>query len=296
MPTFDTPEPINASINLLAGDVRISASDRSDTVVVVSPADGSNDSDVKAAEQIRVEYSNGTLVVKAPKTRYRAFSFRNSGSIDVAIELPADSQVLGETSMGDFSSDGRLGECRFVTGVGNIGLDHTGPLQLTTGTGRVTVGRTTGRTEVTGAGDVRIREIDGPAVIKNLNGDSWIGAVTGDLRCNAANGDITVDRAQATVNAKTANGDVRIGEVVRGSVALSTSYGELEIGIREGTAALLDLGTKFGNVRNSLAASDNPDSSDQTVEVRARTSFGDIVIRRSNPFPYAENDQAKDAE
>ena len=291
MSTFDTPEPINVSIDLLAGDVRISASDRSDTVVVVSPTDGSNDSDVKVAEQTRVEYSNGTLVIKAPKPRYRAFSFRNSGSIDVTVELPEDSQVLGETSMGDFSSDGRLGECRFVTGVGNIGLDKTGPLHLTTGTGRVTVGRTTGRTEVTGAGDVRIREIDGPAVIKNLNGDTWVGAVTGDMRCNAANGDITIDRTQATVSAKTANGGVRVGEVVRGSVVLSTSYGELEIGIRKGTAARLDVATKFGNVRNSLAASDSPDSSDQTVEVRARTSFGDIVIRRSNPSLYEEDDQ-----
>src|SRR5680860_855585 len=111
MSTFDTPEPINVSIDLLAGDVRISASDRSDTVVVVSPTDGSNDSDVKVAEQTRVEYSNGTLLIKAPKPRYRSFSFRNSGSIDVTVELPADSQVLGETSMGDFSSEGQLGEC-----------------------------------------------------------------------------------------------------------------------------------------------------------------------------------------
>jgi hypothetical protein len=30
-----------------------------------------------------------------------------------------------------------------------------------------------------------------------------------------------------------------------------------------------------------LTASDGPEPSDQTVEVRARTSYGDIVIRRS---------------
>jgi DUF4097 and DUF4098 domain-containing protein YvlB len=290
MSTFDTPEPISVSLTLVAGDVRISASDRNDTVVVVTPTDSSNDSDVKVAEQTRVEYSNGALLIKAPKPRYRAFSFRNSGSIDVAIELPSDSQVDGEASVGDFSSDGRLGESRFVTGVGNLRLDHTGPLQLKTGTGTVSVGSTSGRTDITGAGDVRIRKIDGPAVIKNLNGDTWVGEITGDLRCNAANGDITVDSAQATVAAKTANGDVRIGEIVRGSVVLSTSYGELEVGIREGTAALLDVGTKFGNVRNSLTASGGPESSDKSVEVRARTSFGDIVIRRSNPSLYQDND------
>jgi hypothetical protein len=84
------------------------------------------------------------------------------------------------------------------------------------------------------------------------------------------------------VAARTANGAVRIGEVARGSVELDTAYGELEIGIRAGTAALLDLRSKFGSVRNSLAASDGPEPSETTVEVRARTSFGDIVIRRSS--------------
>jgi DUF4097 and DUF4098 domain-containing protein YvlB len=152
---------------------------------------------------------------------------------------------------------------------------------VTSGLGAITVDRAVGRTEVTGAGDVRIREIAGSAVIKNLNGDTWIGEVTGDLRCKAANGDITVDRADAAVVAKTAYGDVRIGEVVRGMVVLGTASGELEVGIREGTAALLDVRSKFGSVRNSLAASDAPVPSDQTVEVHARTSYGDIVIRRS---------------
>jgi DUF4097 and DUF4098 domain-containing protein YvlB len=128
---------------------------------------------------------------------------------------------------------------------------------------------------------VSIREIDGSAVIKNLNGVTWIGEVRGDLRCNAANGDVTVDRALGAVTAKTANGSVRIGEVVSGTVELTTAYGELEVGVQEGTAALLDVRSQFGSVRNSLTASNGPAPSDQTVELRARTSFGDIVIRRS---------------
>ena len=59
-------------------------------------------------------------------------------------------------------------------------------------------------------------------MIKNSNGDTWIGEAGGDLRLNAANGDIAVDVAHAGVVAKTANGDVRLGEVVRGSVVLET--------------------------------------------------------------------------
>jgi len=282
MTTFDTPEPISVSIELVVGNVRIIASDRSDTVVEVNASDKSNESDVKAAERTRVDYSHGRLLIKSPKHWKHYTPFGGGESVDVTIELPTGSHVEGEAPMAEFRCEGRLGECRFSTATGSIRLDQTGPLHLNAGVGSITVDRAVGRTEVTGAGDIRIREIDGPATIKNLNGDIWVGEVTGDLRCKASNGNIAVDRAHATIVAKTANGDVRFGEVARGSVVLETAFGELEVGIRKGTSALLDVRSKFGNVRNSLTASDAPDSSDETVEVRARTSFGDIVIRRSD--------------
>ncbi len=133
----------------------------------------------------------------------------------------------------------------------------------------------------TGSGRVRLGQIDGNAVIKNSNGDSWIGEAAGDLRVNAANGSISVDHANADVNARSANGDVRVGGVTRGSASLKTSFGEIEVGIQAGTAARLDVHTQFGRIHNQLDSSDAPGPSDQTVEVSARTSYGDIVIRRS---------------
>ena len=55
----------------------------------------------------------------------------------------------------------------------------------------------TGRAEVTvGSGDIRLRELDDSAVIKNSNGDTWVGTAAGDLRLSAANGSIAVDVAQ----------------------------------------------------------------------------------------------------
>jgi DUF4097 and DUF4098 domain-containing protein YvlB len=281
MPTFETPEPISVTIEIVVGDVRIIASDRRDTVVSVNPNDVSKQSDVRAAEQARVEFSQGRLLIRTPKSWKLYTPFGGRESIDVAIELPAGSSVEAEAAVGDFRADGRLGECTVKTSVGNIRLDETGPANLSTTAGSVIVDSVAGRAEITGSGQLRIRQIDGSALIKNLNGGIWIGEVKGDLRCNSANGDITIDRALGAVDAKTANGAVRIGEVVRGAVQLGTSNGELEVGIREGTAALLDLRSSYGNVRNTLTASDGPEPSDQTVEVRARTSYGDIVIRRS---------------
>jgi hypothetical protein len=39
--------------------------------------------------------------------------------------------------------------------------------------------------------------------------------------------------------------------------------------------------TGFGRVRNLLENAIRPEETDQTVEVRGRTSYGDITIRRS---------------
>ena len=69
---------------------------------------------------------------------------------------------------------------------------------------------------------------------------------------NAANGRITIDRAGATVTAKTANGDIRIGEVARGATVAHTALGKVDIGVRDGVAAWLDLNTSFGTVVSDL--------------------------------------------
>jgi hypothetical protein len=279
MPTFDTPGPISITIDVAVGDVRMSAGDRATTAVEVQPSDPSNDDDVKAAELTRVEYENEQLLVKAPKLR--SWLSKRGGSIEVTIELPAGSHVQGALGVADFHCDGRLGDCRMKTGLGRIELDSADTPKLRSGAGDITLDRATGHAEVTaGAGDVRLRELDSSAEIKNSNGDTWVGVAGGDLRLNAANGSIAVDLAQANVGAKSANGDVRLCEVVSGSVVLETKLGDLEVGIREGTAAWLDVNTRFGHVRNALDAADAPEPSAQTVQVRARTSVGEIVIRR----------------
>jgi DUF4097 and DUF4098 domain-containing protein YvlB len=288
MPAFATPEPISVTIELGMGDARIIASDRTDTVIEVRPRDDSKASDIRAAEQTRVEYSSGRLLVK---TTQRSFFGRGS-SVDVTIELPTGSHVQGDSGMGEFSCEGHLGECRFKTGMGNIRLDHTGELHLKTGMGNIAVDRALGDADVTtGSGDVRIGTIEGAAVIKNSNGDTVVGEVTGDLRVKSANGRISIDRAHASVIAKTANGNVRIGEVMRGAIVLETAAGELEVGIREGTATWLDVSSHYGRVRNSLDEADSPEPSEATVEIRARTSYGDIKIGRSNQTTQTRSNQ-----
>jgi DUF4097 and DUF4098 domain-containing protein YvlB len=279
--TFETPEPISAVVDIVAGDVRIAASERADTVVDVRPSDPTDKDDVKVAEQTRVECVDGHLMVKAPKLR--SWSLRgHGGSIDVTVELPVRSAVHGAGQLMDFRTEGELGDLRVKTGIGRIAVERAARLNLKAGAGEITVERATAHADVNaGSGDVRLGELDDTAVVKNSNGDTWIGVAAGELRVNAANGDIAVEQARAGVGAKSANGSVRLGEVARGSVVLETKIGELEVGIREGSAAWLDVSSHTGRVHNRLEASEAPDAAADTVRVRARTTIGDVVIGRS---------------
>jgi len=282
MPTFDTPRAIAAVIDMPAGHIEIRAADRTDTVIDVRPTDPGSDADVQAVDQVRVDFSDGRLSVTASKSRFRSL-FRRPPSVDVTVDLPTDSRV-DVSGWADIRTDGRLGDSTFDTAAGTVRIAETGRLKLRTAAGDVSVARAVGHADVTTAsGKVRVGEIDGTAVVKTSNGDITLGEVTGDVRLNTANGDIAVDRALATVAAKTAYGSIRVGEVVRGAVVLETSFGELEVGVRTGTAAWLDLQSGYGTVRSLLDAADAPSPSDDTVEVRARTGYGDIVIRRAEP-------------
>jgi DUF4097 and DUF4098 domain-containing protein YvlB len=282
MPSFDTPEPILVDLEPVVGNVRIVAGDRTDTVVDVAPSDPSDESDVKAAEQTVVEFSGGTLSVRAPKMRLLDFPYNKTRSIEVTIELPEGSRVQGSTGLGDLHATGLLGECRYKSSTGHVRVDHTGELHLHTSAGNVVVGQVTGNADIsTSSGQLRVGAIAGTGVVKNSNGATTIGSASGTLRVRSANGDITVEHADDGVDAKTANGAVRVLDAVRGTLTLETSMGDIEIGIREGSAAWLDVKTKFGRVTNDMTATAAPDAATDKVEAHANTSFGDITVHHS---------------
>ncbi|MCK7627512.1 DUF4097 domain-containing protein [Streptomyces sp. RS10V-4] len=279
MPSFATPEAISVTARVDAGSLRFAAGDRSDTVVEVRPRNPKKDRDVRAAEQTEVTYAGGVLTVRTPKPRNL---IGPAGTVDVSVELPAGSQVDVTGAWLQVFGEGRLGEVRAKTSSGDVRLDTAGPLQLTASHGSITVDRVEGKAEITtSSGSLRVGFVDGPAVLKNSHGSTTVGAATGDLRVSGANGDIDIARAEGSVAATTAHGTLRVGEVARGTVQLETSYGAIEVGVREGTAAWLDVSSERGQVRNTLPASQSPDETEDTVEVRARTRYGNIDVRRA---------------
>ena len=95
MHTFETPAPITAELHVPAGRIQIIASDRSDTIVEVQPADSSKNRDVKAARETVVELTGGMVRVTTP-IRHQALG--PSGAVAVSLRLPAGSRVAANAA------------------------------------------------------------------------------------------------------------------------------------------------------------------------------------------------------
>ena len=286
--TFNTLAPITVVLDLYVADVRIEASDRADTAVHVRPSDPDKAADVKAAENTRVEYDEATrtlsVVSRKPRNRFVNFSSKRPESIDLLIETPTDSDVRGEAEIGDFQSAGVLGVVQLKTDVGAVHLAQTGPANLRSGVGEISVEEISGAGQVNcGSGVVRLGAVDGTADVTNGNGKVRVGVVTGAANVKSANGSVYVDRALSDITASASNGEVQIREVVRGKVTATSKNGAVEVGVREGSAAWLELNTNLGHVYNELDSAAAPEAGEpiDKVEIHADTKLGDVTIRRA---------------
>ncbi len=286
--TFATPSPIAVTLDLYVANVRITASDRTETTADVRPTDPNKAADLKAAENTRVEYDETTrtlsVVSRKPVTRFVNFSSKRPESIDVVLELPTDSDLSGDAELGDFEAVGALGTVVIKTNLGSVRLAETGPLSVRGGVGRISVEAVSGSARVHSASsEIRIGSVDGVAEVSNSNGRVQVGSITGAANLKVSNGSLTVERALSDITAASANGEVRIGEVVRGKVSATSKNGSVEVGVREGSAAWLELNASVGHVYNELASADAPaaDEPVERVEIQAGTKLGDVTIRRA---------------
>jgi hypothetical protein len=271
MPTFTTPNPITATLTTAGAQVRVAASERADTVVLVQPINSANPTDVKVAENTKVDFSAGELSVKTTR------SGDKHGSVAITIELPAGSNLVLNTAWTDVHADGPLGDCDLSIASGQVQLDHIAALRGNLAAGEVAIGHVAGAVDVEGgAAGLRIGEVDGVVRYAGSSGKVWIGHARSDVNLNGASGSFDVDHAEGSVTAKAGNCPIRVGRMTRGQAELMNAAGGIEVGIDEGTAATVDARSTKGAVRNSLTAQDNPDNK---VTLYARTRLDDIVLR-----------------
>jgi hypothetical protein len=87
MPTFATPGPVTATVEVAGAQVRVTASDRTDTAVLVEPRDATSRKDVKVAGQTKVDFADGQLAIKTttPGDKSGSVAITGSGNIEVGI-------------------------------------------------------------------------------------------------------------------------------------------------------------------------------------------------------------------
>ncbi|WP_055490675.1 DUF4097 family beta strand repeat-containing protein [Streptomyces sp. TP-A0356] len=220
MQKYDTPTPISAVLDIPAGRIQVIAADRADTTVEVLPANASKDRDVKAAEQTKVEYSDGVLQIETSAAKHQILG--PSGSIEVTIKLPAGSRIEAKAAGAEFRAVGRLGDVAFDGAHGAHGaakLDEAASVRLTALAGDVSVGRLGGPAEIsTLQGDIHIAEaVRGSVVLRTQSGDVTVVAahgVSASLDAGTGYGRIhnslknTEGTADLNIHATTTHGDI----------------------------------------------------------------------------------------
>jgi DUF4097 and DUF4098 domain-containing protein YvlB len=275
MPTFATPEPITASVTTSGARVRVAASERSDTVVLVEPVNSASKSDVKVAENTKVDFTGGALSIKT------TMSGDKNGSVAITIELPVGSWLVLNTAWTDVNAEGLLGDCELNIASGQVRLDHVAGLKANLVAGSVQVGHIAGTATIeAGAAAVRIGVATGVVRHRGSTGKVWIGHALSDIDLGGSSGSFGIDRAEGSVTAKAGDCPIRIGRLARGQAELMNASGGIEVGIGEGTAASVDAKSTKGAVHNSLPTQENVGEFTDKVTVHARTRLDDIVIHR----------------
>lgn len=283
MPTFDTPRPISVVVDVAGVLLTLNAGSDGETTVDLRPHNPARSADVELAARTTVDLMAGRLVVRSPRTaRSRLRTLFGGGErVDLALALPAGSS-LEVRGWADVTAQGPLDAVDIDTAMGDISLDRVGRVHAKTSMGDIRVGSATGSAQLrTSAGSIEVGRAGGDLTANTSTGDVRVEDGEGELRLFTSAGDVRVERAAADVRAKTLAGDVRLRSVRSGAVTAETTYGQLEIGVGPGTAAWLDVQARHGVVRTELEQAEGPGDGEHTVEIRATTGYGDILLRRA---------------
>jgi hypothetical protein len=214
----------------------------------------------------------------------------------VHVTAPAHSTVQLASQSADARITGTAAALRVRTASGDItAADVTGPTEMTTASGDVRVQAVGGELRCrTASGDVEVAAVGGPVVVHTVSGDARLGSPAGD------------------VEVRTVSGDIRIADLTAGRAKLTAVSGAIDVGIHAGSLAAVNLTTISGSTRSDFdvredggpadvspdasrpGGPDGPEGPDGSggpeapdarrapqLDIRARTTSGDIRLRRS---------------
>lgn len=245
---------------------------------------------------------------------WRGLASGASWGLRLEARVPAGSWLDLRSKVATLKTEGRFGSVRWASRLGDITVERTEFLSADIGMGNLKVGSCDAAEIDGGAGDITIKEIDGSLVVDGGMGDVRVRSLRGTATIVTELGGVTLDSVSASGGTPDAEGqiadlrvsctagDIKIKELTSGSARLSTTMGDVTVGIaRESDLVHADLRSGAGSTRCKVPLAPGTQAQQppqpQTygtpgaawgtppaplgVQVRAMSSSGDITVRRA---------------
>ena len=247
---FNTPDPVQLSAENGSGRVHVTATETSETHVVVTG---------RHADEVEVTQQGRAIRIAPPRRRT---GFFGDDSLDIDISLPIGSDLNIRTGSADVSTQGPVGSMQVKTGSGDVDIEEScEDVQVKSGSGDVRIGEAQASAAVsTGSGDVEIGRNRGPVVVKTGSGDVRFREATTEVSVMTGSGDLTIDTAR------------------NGRFHAKGASGSIHVGIPAGTPVWTDISTLSGRIHSDVEGAGEPVEGAAHVELRASTVSGDVVL------------------
>jgi DUF4097 and DUF4098 domain-containing protein YvlB len=271
--SFPTPTPVHLFVENGAGRIAVTAS---------AVASSGSTSTVRAtgarAAEVTVLQDGDRISVRAPK--WRTGFFGGDQSLDIEVEVPADSHLVVKAGSADVEVVGRVGTVRVKAGSGGARVEQVGGTAvIDTGSGDVALGEV--------AGDLRIRSGSGAVVVQSAAGAASISSGSGAVRIGYAarpvtvktgSGDLEILESDGDVASTSGSGSVTVRRARRGRISAKGASGNVLVGVPAGTPVWTDIATVTGRVSSTLPPVGQPEPGADHVELRVTTVSGDIAL------------------
>ena len=271
--TFDTPEPIDLSVENGRGLVDVRATDTVETTVRITG---------ERAEEFEVRDLGDRIAIIAPPRSHGLFG--KDPRAEIVVEVPLASRLDAKVGSSDVTTRGQLGDTRVESGSGDITLDVVdGATVVRSGSGDLQATHLAGEARIkTGSGDIVLRRADSAVVVTTGSGDVRLEDTRGDVAVKTGSGDAQLGSVSGDTVFTSGSGDLAIEDAVSGRVSVKTSSGDVRIGVRAGTPVWTDVRTSSGRLSSTLPATGEPGPDQPYVEVRATTASGDLTLHPSS--------------
>jgi hypothetical protein len=266
MPSESYPAtgPVQASIRFAVGQVTIDTDDSGQVSATVEPSEPDDRAAAALADTATISFEGSDLRVEVSE---RGVWRRGPASLRIRLVLPASSTVTCGAGVVTLTSSGRLESVSVKTGVGTITVpEASGDVSVRCGDGTVEVGTATSVALKCGRGDLRVGQAN----------DVYVKAGQGTVDIGASHGKVFVKGAMVTMD---------VHEADAGAITFEAAMGSASVGVVEGTTVSMDLSSATGDARCELPLSSGEERGAAALDVRLRTTSGDVVLRRASREP-----------